>query len=153
MAAHVAAAASRRGNWTAARIFMLISAGYHLPLGIVGFVVDQTFPVGANAAAESPSGHVFGVFETNGWHSLAGLLIALVSLYFAFRPSRAPEAALALGVSQLLVVVGLAVFPPSVFWLASNGADQIIHATTAVGGIGSALLERRRGSRSSAVSA
>ena len=35
-------------SWAPARIFMAVSAVWHLPLGIVGLVVDQTFPVGAH---------------------------------------------------------------------------------------------------------
>jgi hypothetical protein len=119
---------------------LLASAAYHLLLAIVGLAIDQTFPLGASATAHASSEHVFGIFETNGWHSLAALLLGVVSLYFALRPTRAREAALAIGVSQLLVVVTFGLLPPSTFWFASNGADQVVHTSTAIGGIGSALL-------------
>jgi hypothetical protein len=123
-----------------ARLFLGASAIYHLILGSAGFVVDQTFPLGSGATESAGSGHIFGIFETNGWHSLAGLLVGLVSLYFFVRPGRAREAAFALGLSQLGVVVSFALWPPSTFSFASNGADQVIHSITAVGGIASALL-------------
>lgn len=135
--------AESAANWTPARIFLAFSATYHLLLGIAGLAVDQTFPVGWQAAAQASSGHVFGVFETNGWHSVAGLLIGLVSLYFTVRPEGARAGALAVGVSQAVVTLALAVVPPSTFWLASNAADQVIHSATAIGGIGSALLTPR----------
>ena len=128
------------GDWSLARIFLAVSAGYHFLLAGVGLAIDQTFPVGADATAQAHSEHIFGIFETNGWHSVAGLLVGLVSLYFALRPTHAREGALGVGVSQLLVVVAFAVFPPSTFWFASNGADQVIHSISAIGGIGSWFL-------------
>lgn len=129
--------------WTPARIFLAVSAFYHLLLGIVGLGVDRSFPLGPNATEHAGSGHVFGVFETNGWHSLAGILVGVVSLYFAVRPRHAREAALAIGVSQLGTTVALALWDPSIFMFASNGADQVIHSTTAVAGIASALWTRK----------
>lgn len=141
----VAARSSATGgtrSWNPARVFLLASAAYHLVLAVVGLAMDPTFPLGADAVAHAGSEHVFGIFETNGWHSLAGLLIGVVSLYFALRPERARTAALAIGISQALVVVALTFETPSTFWLASNGADQVVHASTAIWGIGSALLTR-----------
>lgn len=151
MAADVTAGvAPQAGSWTPARIFMLWAAVLHLPLGIIGLVYDQTFPVGASAAARAGSDHVFGVLETNGWHSLAALGIGIVATYFAMYPRRARDAALIIGVLHVGIVAALAVWDPSKFWLASNAADQVIHASTAIGGIGSALLTRPIRSRASA---
>ena len=133
--------------WSPARVFLLASAAYHLLLALVGLAIDQTFPRGSDAAAQAGSEHVFGIFETNGWHSLAGLIIGLVSLYFAARPEGARTAAFVIGISQAITVVALALESPSTFWLASNGADQVIHASTAIGGIGSALLTKPTRSR------
>ncbi len=143
MAADVTARPARpRGTWTPARIFMGISAAYHLPLAIVGLAIDQTFALGANAVAQAGSEHVFGIFETNGWHSHAALLVGAVSLYYAVRPKGARAAALALGIGHVGIVVALTIVPPSTFWLASNAADQVIHSITAIGGIGSAMLSQ-----------
>ena len=139
----------RGQRWSPARSFMAVSAAYHLLLGLVGLAIDRTFPVGEEATTLAGSEHIFGVFETNGWHSLAGLLVGLISLYFALRPEHARPGALAVGVSQLIVVVAFSVMPPETFWFASNGADQIIHSTTAIGGIGSALLTRSIPTRTS----
>ena len=134
-------------TWSPARIFMLIAAVWHLPLGIAGLMYDQTFPIGAGAAATAGSETVFGVFETNGWHSLAALILGIVTAYFTIYPERAREAALLIGIFHVGLVASLALLGASTFWLASNTADQIVHASTAIGGIGSALLTRSTGSR------
>ena len=65
-----------------------------------------------------------------------------VSLYFAVRPEGARSAALAIGIGHVGIVLALSIWAPSNFWLASNAADQVVHVSTAVGGIGSALLTR-----------
>lgn len=140
-----AGAGGANREWTPARVFLAASAIYHLILGIAGLAIDQTFPLGPANTEQAGSAHIFGIFETNGWHSLAGLLLGMLSLYFWLRPARAREAAFAIGASQVAVVLGFALWPPSTFSFASNGADQVIHATTAIGGIGAALLTRAGG--------
>ena len=139
--------AARAGSWTPARIYLLVAAVVHLPLGIIGLLYDRIFPVGADAAASAGSDHVFGVLETNGWHSLAALGVGIVAAYFTMYPRRARDVALILGVGHVGIIAALAMWDPSTFWLASNGADQVVHASTAIGGIGSALLTRRSPSR------
>ena len=144
MRAQVAAGPELKGSteWSPARIFMVISALWHLPLGVIGLIYDQTFPIGADAAATAHSEHIFGVFETNGWHSLAAVLFGVLSAYFWLRPERAREGALAIGIFHIGVVIALALWGPETFWLASNMADQVIHSTTAVAGTASGLLTR-----------
>ena len=129
-------------SWSPARVFMLVAAVVHGPLGIAGLLYDQTFPVGAGAAASAGSEHIFGVFETNGWHSMAALGLGIVMAYLTINPRRARDGALIIGLMHVGVVAALVVWDPSKLWLASNGADQMIHASTAIGGIGSALLTR-----------
>jgi hypothetical protein len=123
---------------------MVASALFHIPVAIAGFIYDRTFPIGADAAARASSEQVFGVLRTNGWHTLGALLVGLISLYFALRPRRAREAALGLGVGHVGLFVALVLWTPSTFWIASNWVDQIVHASTAIGGIGSGLLTARR---------
>jgi hypothetical protein len=137
-------ASQESSEWTPARIFMLVSVLYHLPLAIGGLLIDRTFPIGSAAAHRAGSEHVFGIFETNGWHSVSALAIGLVSLYFLARPHGARAAASGIGLLHVGVVLSLALWPPETFWLASNAADQVVHTVTAVGGIGSALLTPRR---------
>ncbi len=130
-------------TWTPARIFMVVSALFHIPVGLVGFLYDRTFPIGADAAASAPSAHVFGVFETNGWHTLGALVVGVVSLYFALRPEHAREAALGIGVGHVGLWVALILWEPSTFWIASNAADQVVHSFTAISGTVSGLLTKR----------
>ncbi len=137
------AAPARVSEWNPARIFMVVSAVFHIPVAVAGFIYDRTFPIGAEAAANSPSAHVFGVFETNGWHTLGALLIGVVSLYFAVRPRYAREGALGIGLFHVGFWFSLVLWEPSAFWIASNNADQIVHASTAVGGIVSGVLTPR----------
>jgi hypothetical protein len=132
----------RAQRWSPARIFMLVSVLYHLPLGIAGLVYDQTFPIGSAEAASAGSELVFGIFETNGWHSVAALAVGALSLYFMMRPRRARDAAMAIGIFHVGIVSSLIIWPPETFWLASNAADQVVHSFTAIAGIGAALLTR-----------
>ena len=130
------------GAWTPARVFMLVSAAWHLPLGIIGLAIDQTFPIGSGEAATAHSDHIFGIFETNGWHSLAALALGIISAFFAMRPRRARDAALAIGIFHVGLVAALIAWPPETFWIASNAADQVVHSSTAITGVGTALLTR-----------
>jgi hypothetical protein len=129
-------------GWTPARWFLLVFAIVHLPLGIAGLLVDRSFPIGAEAARAGDTNYVFGVLETNGWHSLAALLVGILATAGVFRPGRARLVALALGLGHVGIVVQFALWDPSTFWFASNGADQVVHVSSAVGGIASGLLTR-----------
>lgn len=129
--------------WSPARIFMTVSALFHVPVGLAGLVYETAFPIGSGAAEAAGSAHVFGVFETNGWHTLGALLVAAVSVFYVLRPRHARDGALALGATHVGLVVSLVLWDPSTFWIASNTADQVVHSSTAIGGIGSALLTRR----------
>lgn len=135
--------ARQRSEWTPARVFLLLSALFHVPVALIGFAYDRSFPIGSGAAARTPSAHVFGVFETNGWHTLGAAIVGAISLFYVVRPRDARAAALALGTSHVGLWLSLAIWEPSTFWIASNTTDQIVHASTAVGGILSALLTTR----------
>ncbi len=135
------------GSWTPARVFMLVVALLLIVLGGVGFLHNATFPIGAAEARAEESAHVFGVFETTGWHNAASLGVALLALYFTLRPARAREAALGIGVAHVGLTAALMIWDPSTFWIASNGADQWVHASTAVGGIVSGLATPRSATR------
>ena len=136
--------ATHGSQWSPARMFLAASAVFHIPGAVAGFAVDRSFPVGAAAAARTPPALIFGVFETNGWHTLGALIVGLVSLYYALCSDHARDAAITLGVTHVGLVFALVGWEPSTFWLASNMADQIVHATTAVGGTAAGLLTRRR---------
>ena len=90
---HLAEPASlSTSKWTPARWYLLVFAIVHLPLGVAGLVVDRSFPIGAGATRTENPGYVFGVLETNGWHSLAALLLGIVAA--AVVVSRAAHGAL-----------------------------------------------------------
>jgi uncharacterized protein DUF4383 len=130
-------------RWTPARWFLLAVAISHVPLGVGGLMINRSFPIGAEAARAGDSARVFGVLETNGWHSLAALALGVLAAWVVvFSPARARLVALVLGVFHVVLVVQLAVWVPSTFWIASNGADQVVHISTAAGGIVSGLLTR-----------
>jgi hypothetical protein len=137
------AARSMAAPWSAARIFLLIAAVVHIPLGIIGLLYDQTFPVGTAATERAGSTLLFGLLETNGWHSIAALGVGLAAAYFTAYPRHARDAALAIGLGHVGIVASLAIWDPSTFWLASNAADQVVHTATALGGTGAALLTTR----------
>lgn len=139
-----AASVGRDDRWTPARVFMLVMAGWLLALGSLGFLYNASFPIGAAAARAGESAHIFGVFETNGWHNAAALALGSIGLYFTLRPSRAREAALAVGLANVALTAALTFWHPSVFWIASNAADQWVHAATGIGGIVGGLATSRR---------
>ncbi len=128
--------------WTAARVFLLAAAAWHIPLGLIGFLYDRSFPIGSAATETAGSGHIFGIFESNGWHNLAAVLLGIVALYFTIEPRRAREVALAIGLVHVGLVAGLIIWDDSTFWIASNIADQLIHASTAIGGLTTGLPPR-----------
>ncbi|MCY0611543.1 hypothetical protein OVV29_39125, partial [Klebsiella pneumoniae] len=59
-------------GWTPARLILLAGGALLLVMGIVGFSVSSSFPVGAAQAEAAHSAHAFGILETNGWHNLFG---------------------------------------------------------------------------------
>lgn len=130
-------------GWTPARVFLLAGGTWLLVLGLVGFAVSSSFPIGAAEAETARSARIFGVFKTNGWHNLAAVLIAGAALPVAFlRPAWSRRVALAIGAIHVGVTAALFIWEPSTFWIASNTADQVVHATYAVLGIGSAAATR-----------
>src|SRR5688500_13753028 len=89
---------SESGEWTPARVYLVVTGVYLVVVGAVGFLYNASFPVGAESAARAPSAEVFGLFETNGWHNLAGLLFGVIALLFLARPRGAALGALVVGV-------------------------------------------------------
>ena len=88
-------AGRRLAEWPA-QVFLWISAAYLLILGVGSLAIGLDFSVGDDVATD----HLFGVFETNGWHGLAGLLLAFASLVFVIG-RRARDGALVIGASLL----------------------------------------------------
>ncbi len=62
------------------RIYLGVWGSMLLVLGIGSLVIHPDFGVGRHVTAE----HLFGVFETNGWHGLAGGALGAVAGYSAW---------------------------------------------------------------------
>lgn len=132
---------------TPARIYLLVSGLWLLVQGAVGLALDASFPLSQGEVEHHT--HIFGVFEANGWHSLAALGLAVPSLLVALaRPSWSGRVALASGAMNGVVFVAFAAWEPSLFLVASNAADQVVHAALTGVGVVTGLLARGR--RSSA---
>ncbi len=143
MMARTAAARPLRPDvgWNPARWYLLAVVVSHVPLGVVGLVLDRSFPIGAEAAREAGSHHIFGVFETNGWHSLGALVLGVLAASILIAaPEGARRVALLIGVINVVLALSLVAWDPSTFWIASNGTDQIVHSATALAGIVTGLL-------------
>ena len=131
---------SENRGWSPARVYLAVSAVWHVVLAVGGFLIDQTFPLSVDAARSAGSEHVFGIFETNGWHTLAAAGIGVIATYFAVNRGRAREVALAIGLVHVPITLSLFVWEPHTFLLASNAADQVVHASSAIFGIAAGLL-------------
>ena len=127
-------------RWSPARLYLVSSGVLLLGLAAVGFLYSASFPTDPSAV---PGGarKVFGVLLTNGWHNLAGLLSGVVALGFALRPGWARTGALLKGAFYVAVTTSLLVLDGETV-LASNWADQIVHASLAVGGVATGLATR-----------
>lgn len=81
-------------------------------------VLDRSFPIGAEAAREAGSHHIFGVFETNGWHSLGALVLGVLAASILIAaPERARRVARLIGVINVGLALSLVAWDPSTFWI------------------------------------
>jgi hypothetical protein len=126
-------------KWSPARLYLAVNGPWHLVLAVGGFLADQTFPTSMAAARSGHSGLVFGIFETNGWHTLGAAIIGVVATYTAIYPKRAREVAFAIGAFHVPFTLALVFWEPHTFLIASNGADQIVHTSSAILGLASAI--------------
>ncbi|HEX2090460.1 MAG TPA: DUF4383 domain-containing protein [Actinomycetota bacterium] len=132
-----------RQAWSPARIYLVASGVFLLVTSTAGFMINRTFPIGAEEFRSAESHHVFGVLETNGWHNLLGVIGALLALGFAIRPQWSRFGALFKGWIYVGVTAAVAIWSGDTFWVASNDADQVVHATLAVGGLITGFLTPR----------
>ena len=126
-------------EWSPARVYLAITAAYLLVLGIGGFFADASFPTSSAAVGHA---HAFGIFETNGWHNLAGLAFGVIALVACLAPERARIGALIVAIPNAIVFVTFALWDPATFLFASNGTDNVVHALLGFGGIAAALATR-----------
>ena len=135
------------GGWSPARLYLAVNGAWHLVLAVGGFLADQTFPTSVGAARAGHSGLVFGVFETNGWHTLGAAVIGVVAVYTAIHPKWAREVAFAIGAFHVPFTLALVFWEPHTFLIASNDADQIVHASSAILGLAAAFATPSRAHR------
>jgi hypothetical protein len=129
-------------EWSPARIYLVASGIFLLMVGVAGLALNRSFPTSVGAVDSAGSGWLFGVLQTNGWHSVAALGSGAVALAFAARPEWARLGAMVKGLFYVGVTTSLFVTQPSTFLLVSNAGDQIVHASLAIGGIATALTTR-----------
>lgn len=88
----------------APRLYLLVWGSALVVLGVGSLLVHPDFGTGDAVSGE----HLFGVFETNGWHGLAGLLAGVVSLVSAAANRRTRE--VTLGIALLAGIVPAVAF-------------------------------------------
>lgn len=129
-------------SWSPARWYLVVSGIGLLLLGGIGFALNASFPT--SSAEFGDSAHLFGVFETNGWHNAAALASGVIALGFAADERWARLGAFVKGALYVVVTTALFLTEPGTFLVASNTADQVLHASLAVGGIAMGLATPRR---------
>lgn len=134
-------------RWSPARVYLVASGIVLVLAGAVGFGVNSAFPATSADVHAAGSGHIFGVFETNGWHNLSSMISGVIALGFALRPEWARTGAFVKGVLYTAVTVSIALWGPEAFRIASNTADQIVHGTFAVTGLAAGAATPRAGRR------
>jgi hypothetical protein len=121
--------------WSPARLYLVISGTFLVVVAGLGFLFDASFPTAADQVGREGSAHILGIFETNGWHNLNGVISGLLALGFATRPGWARLGALFKGWLYVAVTASIAIWGPETFLIASNAADQVLHGSLAVTGL------------------
>lgn len=129
--------ASTAPGWTPARVYLAAAGFYLILIGTLGFLLDRSFPT--RSASVAGDAKVFGIFLTNGWHNLAGVVFGVIAVAFFFTRKQERLGALIVGVPNALVMVTFLLWDPATFWFASNAADNVVHALLGFGGIAAGL--------------
>lgn len=124
-------------TWSPARIYLVATGILLIGAGLVGFGLSTSFPSSAEAAHSADNPHIYGIFETNGWHNLTTLISGAISLSFALRPEWARTGAFVKGTLYATVTITIALWGPGV--VASNDADQVVHGSLAVAAFAAAF--------------
>jgi hypothetical protein len=126
---------------TPAQVYSLVIGATLVLAGILGFIVDADFDVGANV-----QGKDLVLFEVNGWHNLIHIASGLAGLALAGSRRTALLFALGFGSTYLAVTIwGLIAGDNILFGLAPiNPADNILHLLISLAGILAGLASRER---------
>lgn len=134
----------RAASWSPARVYLVVSGIFLVGAAIGGFQLSTSFPSSSGAAHSADNPHIYGIFETNGWHNLTALISGAISLSFALRPEWARTGAFVKGSLYVVVTTSIAIWGPETFLLASNAADQVVHGALAATGLAAAAATPRR---------
>jgi hypothetical protein len=135
--------APRTATWSPARVYLVAWGVFLLAAGAIGFTVNDAFPATADAVESAGSGHIFGIFETNGWHNLTSMISGVIALAFAVRPEWARTGAFVKGVMYVTVTASIAIWGPETFKIASNAADQVVHGALGIAGLAAGAMTPR----------
>lgn len=132
-------------RWTPAQLYLWTWGPLLLVLGIGSLIVHPDFSLGSDVTAR----HLFGVFDTNGWHGILGLLTGAVALLFVSSERYSTVVAAGIGLGAGLV-------PAAIFFAVGNGgvalglipvdlADGVcLHLVPGVIGLGAAAATWRQ---------
>ncbi len=96
--------ATRARNTSAARAYLSVWGPVLIVLGVGSLIVNPDFGVGDHVSHD----RLFGRFETNGWHGLAGGLAGVAAVCSA--ATRLHVRAVAIGVALLGGIIPAAIF-------------------------------------------
>jgi hypothetical protein len=130
-------------SWSPARVYLVASGVVLIAAGLIGFTINSAFPATPAEVPSAGSGHIFGIFETNGWHNLTSMISGVAALAFAVKPEWSRTGAFVKGFMYVGVTLSIAIWGADTFKIASNAADQITHATFGVTGLAAALATPR----------
>ncbi|HLL65136.1 MAG TPA: DUF4383 domain-containing protein [Micromonosporaceae bacterium] len=127
------------GVWTPPRIGAAVVGAVYTLAGLLGF-----FVTGFSGFASS-QGHSLLGFHVNPLHNFVHLAIGLAGLALSRRDSTARTYGwlLAIGYGATFLFGLFAVNNPDINFLAINGADNVLHAVSALAGLAIALWPRR----------
>jgi hypothetical protein len=104
----------RSAHATPAQLYLWIWGALLIVLGVGSLIVHPDFSLGSDVTGK----HLFGVFDTNGWHGVLGLMSGLGALAFAPSDRWSTPAALVVG-------VGAGLIPAAVFFVVGSGGIAV----------------------------
>ena len=125
-------------RYTPAQIYSLVFGATLLLVGILGFIANSSFDVGANVQGDN-----FIAFEVNGWHNLVHIASGLLGLALWRNAATARSYALGFGATYLLVTLWGFIDGNNVLGLIPvNAAANVLHLAIAAAGIAAGLMSR-----------
>ncbi len=144
-----------------ARLYALLIGGVLVIAGVIGFFYAAGFDSGSSICTNSGCDKIFGLLAVNGWHNLVHIATGALGLIAVSYGAKAQRAyALYLGIVYIAVsVLGFIDFGSGdlneniLKLIPVNTADNFLHLTLGVLGIGAALATPKAGMRKPAAAA